>query len=79
MSEWQPIETAPRDGTWILICQYGCSEPSRLVASFDDGWGADGWWLCCDGKNPELPLRGPEPTHWMPLPKLPNPTERRQG
>lgn len=23
MSDWQPIETAPRDGTWFMICRKG--------------------------------------------------------
>jgi hypothetical protein len=67
MSEWQPIETAPKDRTWIIVYQEGVAEPSQTVCAFDPSWGGDGWWTCCDGKNPDIPLRGPNPTHWMPL------------
>lgn len=68
---WQPIETAPRDGTWILVRQSDVLEPSVAVCAFDPECSEGGWWMCCDGKNPEIPLRGPSPTHWMPLPALP--------
>ena len=73
MSKWQDISTAPKDGTYILVHQTGTLAPNDFVVYFDRSWSDDGWWLTCDGKDPELPLRGPEPTHWMPLPKPPKP------
>jgi hypothetical protein len=72
--EWRAIESAPRDGTHVLL----------LV----DEYSIEGWWVvredyygndrsawqpatldwhgcgCCQGSEPE-------PTHWMPLPKAP--------
>ncbi len=71
--DWKPIETAPKDESYVLVKQSDVLEPSIYVACFDPAWGGDGWWLVCDGKNAELPLRGPEPTHWLPLPKPPTP------
>jgi len=64
---WQPIETAPRDYTRILVF----SNRGVFAVEFDPSWGADGWWLCVDGKHDEYPLRGNAPTHWMPLPSPP--------
>lgn len=61
---WQPIETAPKDGTYILIH----NDRGTCVAYFERGWGQDGWWLLDDGKNYEIPLRGSAPTHWHPIP-----------
>lgn len=60
---WQDIASAPRDGTLIQIWQDGL-EPNQYVAAFDDRWSNGGWWVICDGKNTEIPLRGPAPTHW---------------
>lgn len=71
MSQWQPIETAPKDGTSVLIHTEGpgCG---AAVCFFDTEWGDEGWWMLDDGKLAlELPLRGADPTHWMPLPRGP--------
>lgn len=84
--DWQPIETAPKDGTRILIYW-----PSYLYEY--DGFGIEpgeekiaiGWWF----ENPRLALLtsgyfhdqhelddcglahpAHAPTHWMPLPEL---------
>lgn len=69
MTKWQPIATAPKDGTRILLFQpKGDGEDStRTVAEAawldyvpeESGWCmAEGdVWLC--------------PTHWMPLPDAP--------
>jgi hypothetical protein len=66
---WQPIETAPKDGTHILLggCKngpsvrignWGSGQYNRRTRSYDPDW--------ADGAGP---LTGP--THWQPLPEPP--------
>lgn len=67
---WQPIETAPKDGTLILV-SFG-AKGVRAVSWEDDLWCVD------DDKHGPYPLRGysystfTAPTHWMPLPAKPS-------
>lgn len=60
MTQWQPIETAPRDGTPILAYVPEYVVESVCVVEYSDRWST---WYCvgdaCD------------PTHWMPLPEAP--------
>ena len=89
---WQDIETAPKDGTWILLCGgrtdedfYLRDEPeaqSRIVSAF---------WLLSprgDGDGEEWSVgfwdgswrTGYEnPTHWMPLPPPPSVLGKQEG
>lgn len=70
---WRPIDTAPRDGTPILVAR-------PTVFLVEEGWHVVRWdehpycdgnaWVCHDGKQ-DTPLRGPDPTHWQPLPSPP--------
>ena len=59
--DWQPIETAPKDGTFILVAVSGDFALHIMLV-----WWIDGW--CWDMTN--TPIVG-EPTHWMPLPEPP--------
>lgn len=66
-TEWQPIETAPKDGTWILIA----SLANMDIGHWDDHW-IDGAWLrfqTAEYDNDGAEIRGP--THWQPLPAPP--------
>ena len=59
--EWQPIETAPMDGTRVLVFRM-CWQESAAVCWFNrdtDEWIPVGGVMFC------------EPTHWMPLPPAP--------
>ncbi len=77
MSEWQPIETAPRDGTSILVYVRGL-EP---VSASECSWIGAIYWSWFDPiKYPALatsngwaclPWQNSQPTHWMPLPEPP--------
>ena len=76
---WQPIETAPRDGTEILLSngfvvaqgaylydEGGIREHRDLDGNYigqDESDGYDGWVDFSGGM--------PDPTHWMPLPPPP--------
>lgn len=63
---WQPIETAPRDGTVILLCRVHPNPDVRIAVS-------DGQWLETSNGHWDWvwPYIRKEPTHWMPLPAAP--------
>lgn len=74
--QWQPIETAPNDGTLMWLCRSGDDyEPSlgwwaEAVPSDEDceyDNGMDAGWFSQGGFWPG----GDQPTHWMPLPEPP--------
>jgi hypothetical protein len=78
--DWQPIETAPKDGTTIDLWVVGYSdEPGRIVNA---SYYSDGWWYRdddleshpIDRLEPWMTFHGkpaPAVTHWMPLPPPP--------
>lgn len=55
---WQPIETAPKDGTEILTWDGQDAKILRWALGRWDDWG-------------EMPGALLPPTHWMPLPEPP--------
>ena len=65
---WQPIETAPKDGTHILLANESGTSEGGWLSDIDHGaeWegqiGMAGWWRA-DGTD--WPC-----THWQPLPSL---------
>lgn len=66
MQEWMPIETAPKDGSTILVWFV----PHGALSVF---W-EDDIWCVSNQKCDPLPVRGyrtGEDTHWMPLPEPP--------
>ncbi len=64
MSDWQPIETAPRDGTEIIAASiYTVRGRPRVWNVYLTCCDAAGWVTTRGGKA--------APTHWMPLPEPP--------
>lgn len=67
--QWRPIESAPRDGTKILVAVRG---ESTMVRWHEPAWlGAGGRCYQFD-----------DPTHWMPPPpppQQPDPEKQKQG
>ena len=64
MAEWQPIDTAPTDGTNVIVCT-----PEGIVGEAkhheDHGW----WWA---GFDPTDYYDGQTfPSLWQPLPEPP--------
>jgi hypothetical protein len=75
LSRWQPIATAPKDGTPILIYvpDHGWTQPI-LMAS----WSSDErhpqhncWEIWCGSGRYSGDIKPEHPTHWMPLPERP--------
>ena len=64
---WQPIETAPRDGTRVLIsCVGECGTEWMYVA-----WCKGIRWRLIERKDRSYIEVNDQPTHWMPLPEPP--------
>lgn len=67
---WQPIETAPKDGTEILIVGvYPDGMAGNVEAGFFDH--DSGYWAGTYYDGYGYTYNNPEPTHWMPLPEPP--------
>ena len=59
----QPIETAPRDGTEVLV--WGAEQDGAYLGAYRDGW-----WVADAFPDTWTDLVS-SPTHWMPLPSDP--------
>ncbi|PXV60675.1 hypothetical protein SAMN04487785_102403 [Dyella jiangningensis] len=84
-SGWQPIETAPRDGTeiivgfdcatqWIVHMAFYRSESEIREMEGIGDWSMEdvGWWSYTLTSVGQERLDGYRtPTHWIPLPKVP--------
>ncbi len=78
MSDWQPIESAPKDGTWILACRpsddafYRMEQAGYAIVPEAIHWARHSFgsagkpcWRNDDGN------KRPHHSHWMPLPSPP--------
>ena len=78
MSDWQPIETAPKDGTKILVGRDGHQTTTgvwvedkgrTLVPDLNEPYWEKfdhSWWDVVFSEDEWF-----SPTHWMPLPEPP--------
>lgn len=87
MTEWQPIETAPKGGGAELVTDPAWVDPPAVLLFCDDvsfaarwdwyyaegGAGHDGRsaWIICPSGERVADHFDGEPTHWMPLPEPP--------
>ena len=67
--EWQPIETAPKDGSSILAWREGWYRPIYVRWVLNPRTGTEFW-------NDEIEwdayeLENEPPTHWLPMPGPP--------
>lgn len=76
---WQPIETAPRDGTWFVVCRAG--EPDSVEAGCYDPLMHDEYVEAGEGLYRKERRTSYEwtgfnnmhrATHWMPIPEVPD-------
>jgi hypothetical protein len=64
MSNWRPIETAPKDGTEVIAASvHTVRERPRVWHVYLTAWDAAGWVTSRGGAA--------EPTHWIPCPEPP--------
>lgn len=79
---WQPIETAPKDGTMVVLWRDIPMKMGELFASWSsyvgyweqDGEDGDSYWVMVDIGSIGDAMNEPcnIPTHWMPLPTPPS-------
>jgi len=64
--EWRGMESAPKDGTWVLVIdsEYG-DHSGAFVARYTEAF--SGSWLINTSHVPHVVY----PSHWMPLPTAP--------
>ncbi len=69
---WQPIETAPKDGTWVLVAGGSAEDWAPVTMA----WYAlnprtDRAYWKQNGEWDDYDLADDQPTHWRPLPTPP--------
>ena len=67
LQQWQPIETAPRDGTPILGARLDCNDLYVMYWMEEDETAPLYRWAIIDGGV----MHKDALTHWMPLPEPP--------
>ena len=71
-AEWQPIETAPKDGTYIMVANYAGVWIATYRTHAVSGFRFDNPWFSLMLNRDHIPSALiSAPTHWMPLPPPP--------
>lgn len=72
VSQWRPVETAPKDGSHVFLWFPPNREDAGAVCGgyFDAIF--DQVWMLTHGRG-AIDQRVRRPTHWMPLPEGPEP------
>jgi hypothetical protein len=89
-TEWQPIATAPKDGTEIIGCHftdwgggtvssYGPWTMAFHGKKWRSSWDGVEVIECMSDFGTEYRSPDCEPTHWQPLPFPPSPTPLQTG
>ena len=68
--KWQPIETAPRDGTPIILYIHWCRKVRTGHYSNKSGTITTPRWIVHWTENNKTKV-AMEPSHWIPLPEPP--------
>ncbi|MDE2202701.1 MAG: DUF551 domain-containing protein [Burkholderiaceae bacterium] len=68
---WQPIETAPKDGTAILLGSRGGAWIGKWLPVYVSGYRPDNPWSSLMLNHDHMGEKWCKPTHWMPLPAAP--------
>ena len=72
--EWRPIETAPKDGTRILLAYKGGIQQGYWLDNSDKQWPWSGWKIC----DQQVPVNSyHKPEAWMPIPSYMAATEEQ--
>lgn len=73
--EWQPIETAPKDGTYVLLGNADGVWIGVFKSPFQSGFQPGNPWFSLMLNHRHMEKRNRNwssvPTHWMPLPAVP--------
>jgi hypothetical protein len=69
MSDWQPIETAPKDGTFVMLW-VGGDYPAHC-ARFEIWKDGSAGWVASNHGGVWTCVQFGTATHWMPLPAPP--------
>ena len=72
--KWQPIETAPKDGSCVLVFPGIWNNTPCSIARWDDNKYANNprpFWRRLDAMGSVSRSLYNPPTHWMPLPEPP--------
>jgi hypothetical protein len=70
---WQPIETASKDGSYVLVANSHGSWIAKLHPVYQSGYRPSTPWasMMLNHDHIEKPGRFDKPTHWQPLPAPP--------
>jgi len=69
---WQPIETAPKDGTLIVLGARNGVWLGKYQPVYQSGYTPDNPWSSLLLNHDHMAERYTRPTHWQPLPAAPN-------
>lgn len=72
VSPWLPIESAPRDGSVIMLSSEGGVWMGQHEPVYTSGFAPKNPWSSLMLNHAHMSVKNMKPTHWQPLPSAPD-------